>query len=1064
MGIISSVNMTLNKSLILVLLLAIGGVVKAQPRITNIDPENTFAGGEVVISGNGFGTNINDIVVWFGSARATSVDAVTDNSITATVPSGAVNGPITVERISTGRQVSSREYFFLSHNGSAFDISQLQTPVKYQNGSVELFDICGCDFDNDGLTDLASTETTGTQITLLKNISTIGNIDFSVSSVNANTPTTGIGCGDLDGDGKQDLYMTRAGSNRNQLYIYKNTTAGPGSISFGAQQLVNLVTNNSTSNPYQAVRVVAGDLNNDGKPDLVVTNGNSSQKLLNIIPNTSSVGTISFGTPTIVALPDMSTNSGLSLDDMDNDGNLDLVLTRTLAADIFLYRNSGGFNFESPLVISTASEAVTNVSAIDLDADGLKEIVTTEVFSDEVLIYKNNSTSGNLNFGSAVKFVAGLEPWTVKGVDMNGDGLLDLAVSTRDETKYAILINNGALSFTPSQQSVEQATRNIFAGDLDGDGKPDLAFSSLSIPEGSFSIQVVRNTNCYEAEILNDQPLAICPTQTITLDAPSNPGVTFSWKKDGGDLGLATSSIDVTAAGSYEITAVSEGGSCTSTATIVVNDGTGTIPSNPVASNNGPGCVGQSVTLSVDAQSGATYSWTGPNGFTSTDQNPVISNLTSAFAGKYKVLVKIGDCLSSEAETDLVVSDVSSFSISAGGPTTLCAGSSVTLSTGNTAGYTYKWLKDGADAGGATNSFVASANGVYSLEVTDDASGCAVTTNEITVNVLSAPVSSFNLTNPICVGIDAAFTNTSTVDNTATVTYSWDFGDETSIVSQNATHTYTSSGTFDVTLTVSYDGVAGCSAVTTQQAAIVDAVPVNITASKNSICDDETVDLTANGTFVSNTWNTGASTDVITVDAPGTYTVTSTDSNGCVSDDTFDLVQGAVPAISITANGNPGPAEVVAGDEVQLEVMGADSYLWSPADFLSATDIANPISTPSANVLYTVMGALINGCTGSGQIQITLQSAGKEILITPAKAFAPENLEDAFWQIESVENYPDCTLNIYDERGTLILREQNYNNTWDGTYEGTPLPEGVYYFVFACPELNPKTGSVLLVR
>lgn len=1064
MGIISSVNMALNKRIILFLLLVCCAALKAQPRITNIDPEKTYAGGEVVISGTGFGTNASDIIVWFGSVRATSIEAVSDNSITVIVPSGAINSPLTVEIISTGQQVSSREYFFLRHYGSAFDISQLQTAVKYQNGSVELFDLCGCDFDNDGLTDLASTETTGTQITLLKNISTIGNIDFSISSINANTPTTGIGCGDLDGDGKQDLYMTRAGANRNQLYIYRNTTAGPGAITFGSQQLVSLITNNSTTNPYQAIRVVAGDLNSDGKPDLVVTNGNSSERLLNIIPNTSSVGAISFGTPTIFALPAMSTNSGLSLDDMDNDGNLDLILTRTLAADIFVYRNSGGFNFEDPLIVSTTSQAVTNVSAIDLDADGLKEIITTEVFSNNVLIYKNNSSSGSLSFGNAVSFVAGLEPWTVKGSDLNGDGLLDLVVSTRDETKYAILINNGSLSFTGSQKVVEQATRNIFSGDLDGDGIPDLAFTSLSIPEGSFSIQVVRNTNCYQAEILNDQPLAICPTQTITLEAPNNPGVTFSWKKDGGDLGLSTSTIDVTAAGSYEVTAVSEGGSCTSTATIVVNDGTGTIPATPIASNNGPGCVGQSVTLSVDTQAGATYSWTGPNGFTSSDQNPVLSNLTSDFAGKYKVLVKIGDCLSSEAETDLVVSDVSSFSISNGGPTTFCTGGSVTLSTGNTAGYTYKWLKDGADAGGATNTFSASTAGVYTLEVTDDASGCAVTTNEIAVNVLSVPVSSFTLTNPICSGIDATFTNTSSVDNAATVTFTWDFGDGTSIVSQNATHTYTSSGTFNVTLTVSYDGVTGCTATSTQQATVVDAVPVTISASKNSICADETIDLTANGTFASSSWNTGATTDVITVDTAGTYAVTATDNNGCISDDTFEVVQGAIPTISVTANGEPGPVTVLAGEELQLEASGADSYQWSPADFLSATDIANPIATPTSEITYSILGALIDGCTGTGLFQIRIQSTGEEILINPVKAFAPENLEDPLWRIESVENYPDCTLNIYDERGTLILREQNYNNTWDGTYEGTPLPEGVYYYVFACPELEPKTGSVLLVR
>jgi gliding motility-associated-like protein len=1040
--------------------------VLAQPSINNIEPNNDYTNGELAISGSGFGTNVNDIIVWFGGVRATSIVSVTENIIKAQIPPGAPNAPITVERIGTGLIGMSNEFFYISHSGSNFNLAQLEVPLKLQEGAIELFDLCGCDFDNDGLTDFATSETTGTAVGLHLNTSTIGTFSFTTSSLNSVTPTTGIGCADLDGDGKTDLYMTRAGSNRNQLYIYRNTSSGVGNISFGSQIAINLLTSNSAVNPYQAVRVVHGDLTGDGKVDLVVTNGNSSEKLLNIIENTSTIGSISFAVPTIFNVPDMTTNSGLSLEDVDNDGNLDLILTRTLAADVYIYRNTGGggLNFESPLVLSTTAQAVTNVSAIDLDNDGLKEIITSEVFSSNVVIYKNQSMAGSLSFATPVKFIVAEEPWTVKGVDIDGNGLLDLAVASRAETRYSILVNQGGLSFTPFEQVVDMATRNIYAGDVDGDGKPDLAFSSLSIPNGQFSIQVVRNTNCYQPVILNDIPLAICPTQTITLKVADSPGVAFSWTKDAVPIAGSTNTLDVTVSGVYQVTAISEGGSCSTNASVTVNDGTGSIPASPVATNDGPACVGQSFTLMVGAEAGATYSWQGPGGFTSSAQNPVLTGVTESQAGIYYVTVKIGDCLSSTAETNVVVNSVQSFSISTTDATTICAGGTVAFATQNRTGFTYKWLKNGSDTGASSTTFNATTSGIYSAEITDIATNCTVTTNTIEVIVLSMPVASFTLSNPICKGIDASFTNTSSVDAGATVTHTWDFGDGTTINAENATHVFTTAATFNVTLTASYDGITGCSSNVSNNATVVDASSVNITASRNTICADSTVDLTANGTFTSLSWNAGDTTPSITVSTAGVYTVDATDSNGCISSAQFDLAAGLVPVITVTADGESGPVTIAPNTPVQLQATGADSYIWTPADFLSAVNISDPIATPSASITYIISGALIDGCIDTTNISIVIDAVGEVINIKPLKAFSPNSTQDPNWRIESVLNYPDCTLSIFDERGTLILRDLGYNNDWNATYEGIPVPEGVYYYVFSCPTLKPLTGTVLVVR
>ncbi|HET9504686.1 MAG TPA: M43 family zinc metalloprotease [Hymenobacter sp.] len=97
--------------------------------------------------------------------------------------------------------------------------------------------------------------------------------------------------------------------------------------------------------------------------------------------------------------------------------------------------------------------------------------------------------------------------------------------------------------------------------------------------------------------------------------------------------------------------------------------------------NNGPACVGGSLTLTATGPAGATYAWTGPNGFTSTAQNPTINNVTVAAAGTYKVLVSVttGAC-PGQGSTNVVVNPTPptpTLTSSATGP--VCTGSAVTL-------------------------------------------------------------------------------------------------------------------------------------------------------------------------------------------------------------------------------------------------------------------------------------------------------------------------------------------------------------------------------------------------
>lgn len=105
--------------------------------------------------------------------------------------------------------------------------------------------------------------------------------------------------------------------------------------------------------------------------------------------------------------------------------------------------------------------------------------------------------------------------------------------------------------------------------------------------------------------------------------------------------------------GTYSLTTTVN--TCTTlneTTTVVVH----AIPSAPVAGNNGPVTEATTLTLTASPIAGATYAWTGPNGFTSTEQDPTVStSATLAMAGEYEVVATVNGCASPAGSTSVIV-------------------------------------------------------------------------------------------------------------------------------------------------------------------------------------------------------------------------------------------------------------------------------------------------------------------------------------------------------------------------------------------------------------------------
>jgi gliding motility-associated-like protein len=1028
------------------------------PQIQKIVALSTYPNNRVLISGSGFSSTAAQLQVWFDQVKGT-IAASSAVAIEVDVPPQARFNTIEVINLSSGLSAKSALKFMPSFSGEPFAPAKFTSPLSFTS-STELWDLCSCDFNDDNKPDIASTKlfSPSTDLMILQNQSTPGAIAFSETALALTFPSDNAVCGDLNGDGKPDLVVSRSGAPRNSVHIFQNTSAG--AISFAAP--INLFLTVG----HFATRMIIRDLNRDAKPDLVVTN--SFNNVLYVFQNTSSGGTLSFNaTPIAIPVSNAATTYGVEVQDLDGDRLPDIALTPFQASDIFILRNqsTGAIAFGAAQKISLTG-TLNGIISADINQDGKLDLVVTNTINNQVHVLLNQSTAGSFSFPTTITMASSNGPWGVDVSDIDGDSDPDLIVATRNQSVLNVFLHSGNFS-SPGFSKVDVATsktaRNVKAGDLDGDGKPDLAVTTFNTSLGSYTLDILRNTNCHKPRILNEQPLTVCAGQTIRLKAIPANNVTFIWKQGSTTIKTGTEPfVDITAADTYTVTTTGEGGACSITSDpIVVAGSAGTAPADPAITSNAPLCTGSNLTLSTAAVGGGSYAWTGPNNFTSAQQNPVINSVDIQHAGIYTLQVSVGVCKSNTASHRVDVTDLDDLSVSSSVPSnTICQGGSLILSVTSDPSFTYQWIKDGVDIGGqVANTLSVSQAGSYSVRVNNTAVSCTKTAGPLVITVVAPPVSAFQVNTEACVGELLTFTNQSTIDPLATAVYSWNFGDSNTSTTASPTHRYSTAQTFSPSLLVSYAGITGCSNSSNKSVTIANSIPPVIAATATEICPGEGTTLSISGTYTVVNWSTGATGTSITVDQPGNFSVNTTDANGCNGTDEIVISSRPVPTIQVTAV----KTVISPGESVQLEASGADLYAWSPAGTLNNVAISNPIATPLATTTYTVVGTFSGGCSAENTITITI--GGSAVTIKPLPAFSPNgDGSNEVWTIEGVEGYPDCVMAVFDGRGRRVYEKKGYSNDWDGTYQGKPVPPGTYFFVFGCPNEKPLTGSILIFR
>lgn len=206
----------------------------------------------------------------------------------------------------------------------------------------------------------------------------------------------------------------------------------------------------------------------------------------------------------------------------------------------------------------------------------------------------------------------------------------------------------------------------------------------------------------------------------------------------------------------------------------------------------------------------------------------------------------------------------------------------------------------------------------------------------------------------------------------------------------------------------------------------------------------------------------GAATLTYQLAGTGTaiITVTAKDNGGTANGGTDSFSQ----TFTVTANGLPVAAitsdkglQITKGEILTLTATGGGTYSWDTAPNIGGTSSSAVVQfRPSQTTTYQVTVSNASGCSSTSSITIDVKDDYASI--QPTNILTPNgDGKNDTWVVKNIDLYPNNTVSIFDKGGRLLKKVSRYNNDWDGTYNGSPLAEGTYYYV-----IDFGTGKALI--
>ena len=287
--------------------------------------------------------------------------------------------------------------------------------------------------------------------------------------------------GDFNKDGHLDLAISNYNGNIVSIFL------GIGNGSFQSYT-INFASNGN--NPYE---LVTRDFNNDGSLDLALCNEGS-----NTVSVLLGLGNGSFRVPATTFPSGGSLPSSITAADLNADGKIDLVVTNTGSDNIAVFLGKGNGTFQWPGISYATGSLPSSITNGDFNDDGVIDLAVVSRNSDQLLIFfglGNGTFSSNTTSYSTQPF-----PYAVRSADLNGDSKLDLVVANFHSNSISIFMgaNTGILVMASptTYNTTGIGPIGIAIQDLNGDSVMDLAISNqfgnsitvyLGIGNGTFA-------------------------------------------------------------------------------------------------------------------------------------------------------------------------------------------------------------------------------------------------------------------------------------------------------------------------------------------------------------------------------------------------------------------------------------------------------------------------------------------------------------------------------------------------------------------------------------------------
>jgi hypothetical protein len=669
-------------------------------------------------------------------------------------------------------------------------------------------------------------------------------------------------------------------------------------------------------------------------------------------------------TANITATTDVSCNGG-------TNGTATVTAAGGTAPYTYAWSDAGAQTTSAATGLAAGSYTVTVTDANSCTQTAVATINEPALLTASITATTNVSCNGGSNGSATVTAGGGTTPYTYAW----SNGAISLSVSSLIAASYTVTVtdNNGCTQTAVADITEPTTlTANITAttdvscnGGTNGsatvtaaggtapytyawsDAGVQTTSAATGLAAGSYTVTITDANSCTQTAVATiTEPTAITANITATTDVSCNGGTngtatvtatggtapyTYEWNDAGAQTTSAATGL---AAGSYTVT-VTDANSCTQTAVATIIEPT-TYPSIVAIGSNGPVCSGATLSLSSLAGGGIapyTFSWVGPDGFTSTEANPSISSAPVTAGGVYSLTVTDAHaCITATDTMTVVVNDLPVI-VSAGSNSPVCAGATLSLNVTATAAGSIDYSWTGSDGFSSTEQNpginTTTMNGIYTYTVIATGNGGCNTQAVFTATVNPLPHATAPADFAICNG--ASTTLISFGSDVPGTTFDWT-NDNTSIglvasgSGDIAAFTAVNTGTSPVTATIIVTPSAnGCTGITDTMIVTVNPTPqLTSTLTPAAICDSTTfsytpASLTAGTSYVwsrdvvagisnpANADNTDPAEvlDNTTADPVAVTYVYTLSANGCTN--TQSVVVTVNPTPVLTSTLSPAP-------------------------------------------------------------------------------------------------------------------------------------------------------------